>query len=133
VIYQSDRVFKLWDYTDGHAQLLFRSPPTDDEPFNIDLVFLGVERLDIPTKLDGVSMSEPENLDRYHDLHRLTSGGKEYSIVAVAFRIFKNQHELMESSLEYFGREESKDPGEALSHTGLFRRRREVAGRISPD
>jgi hypothetical protein len=131
MIYQTDRVFKLWDYTVGHAQLLFRSPPTDDEPFNIDLVFLGVKRLDIPTTLNGLAMSTPENLDRYNDLHRLTSGGKEYSVVAVAFRIYKNQHELMESSLEYFGREEYKDPGEALSYTGLFHRRREVAGRTS--
>lgn len=64
MIYQSDRVFQLWDYTVGHAQLLLRSPATTDEPFNIDIVFLGVETLDIPTRMEGLSMEKPERLAR---------------------------------------------------------------------
>ena len=135
MIYQSDRDFQLWDYTVGHAQMLLRSPASIDEPFNIDIVFLGVEKLDIPTRMAGLTMMRPEPLARDDggpkDLFRLTSAGKEFSVIAAAFRIYKNQHDLMESSLEYFFNEEEKDPGEVLSHSGLFLGLPEVAGRAS--
>jgi hypothetical protein len=132
VIFQSDRDFQLWDYTVGHAQLLLRSPASISQPFNIDLVFLGVEELDIPTRLRGLVMMEPERLIRVGGgskaIHRLISGGKQHTVVAVAFRIYKNQHDLMESSLEYFTPDPGKDPGEVLSHSGLFLSLPEVAG-----
>jgi hypothetical protein len=135
MIYQSSRVFKLWDYTVGHAQLLLRSPASADEPYNIDIVFLGVVQLDIPTRMQGLTMEEPEPLARAEQAepgwgvsHRITTGGREYVVVAAAFRIYKNQHDLTESSLEYFTLGAEKDPGEVLSHSGLYRRSPEVAG-----
>jgi hypothetical protein len=134
VIYQSDRDFQLWDYTVSHAQLLLRSPATTAEPFNIDIVFLGVKELDLPTSMRGLTMTGPEPLldagRSPRDRYRLTSGGKEYAIVAAAFRIYKNHLDLKESSLEFSSREE-KAPGEILTHSGLHRGSPEVAGQAS--
>ena len=124
MIYQSDRTFQLWDYTVGHAQLLLRSPATADEPFNLDIVFLGVQGLDIPTRLPGLVMLKPEPIERpgrkIRHRHRLLTGGDEYEIVAVAFRIYKNQLDLTESSLEYFHSIPPGSPGEVLCHSGQF-------------
>jgi hypothetical protein len=130
MIYQSDRVFKVWDYTVGHAQLLLRSPATEESPYNIDIVFVGVERIDIPTRMNGLTMEEPEPLPggALCDAYRIKTGDEEFVIIAAAFRIYKNQHDLMESSLEYFSRDQQeKSPGEILSHTGLYLRSPEVA------
>jgi hypothetical protein len=131
VIYQSDREFQLWDYTVSHAQLLLRSPATTSEPFNVDIVFLGVKELDLPTSLKGLTMTRSEHPTPAgrgpRDRYKLTSDGKEYTIVAAAFRIYKNHLDLKESSLEFSSREE-KDPGEILSHSGLHRHSPAVAG-----
>lgn len=129
MIYQSNRVFQLWDYTVSHAQLLLRSPATEAEPFNIDIVFLGVEELDLPTIMRGLTLTGPHGnpgaSDR--DVYRLTSNLREYTVVAAAFRIYKNYLDLKDSSLEFSTRVE-KDPGEILTHSGLHRRSPEVAG-----
>lgn len=130
MIYQSDRHFRLWDYAVGHSQMLLRSPASDDEPFNIDLVFLGVDRLDLPTSLVGLAMFGPEpialGVESPRDIYRIRSGDKEYTVVAAAFRIYKNHHNLMDSSLDYFV-DDQKDPGEVLAHTGLYLGLPEVA------
>ena len=135
MIFQSEREFQLWDYTIGHAQLLLRSPATAEEPFNIDLMFLGVKRIDIPTRMAGLTLLEPQpsapDAGRHENIHRLVSGGREYTVIAAAFRIYRNHHDLTESSLEDFSLKPPRDPGELVSHTGLFLADLEFVGRSS--
>jgi hypothetical protein len=120
--YQSDRHFQLWDYTVGHAQVLLRSPASRDDPFNIDVVLVGVDKLEIPTRMQGLTIVGPEpTSSRPGDptgVFRLTSGDKAYAIVAAACRVTRNQLDLMESSLEYFGPDQGGDPGEILCQSG---------------
>ncbi len=120
--YQSDRNFALWDYTVSHAQLLLRSPASSDDPDNIDVVLVGVETLEIPTRMHGLTITGPEPLERRPgdpiSIFRLTSEGNEFRVTAVACRVYKNRLGLMDSSLEYFGPDDPADPGEILCHSG---------------
>ncbi len=111
--FYSGRRFRIWDYNVGHNQLLLRSPTSDGAETNIDIVFLGVEYLGIPSKLVGVGLMPAERnhakkierlmgrpIDR-RSIHVLISGGKEYLLVAAGYFVSRNRLDLFESSLEY--------------------------------
>ena len=55
---QSDRDFRLWEYRVSHDQLLLRSPQGETHWRNLDLIFVGVEYLDLPTLLRGVELRQ---------------------------------------------------------------------------
>lgn len=90
MIYLSNRKFKLWSYSISHCSLLLRSPMQflDEDEYsskndhNIDMEFWGVEYLNIPTKIDSLSIDEEKsipislNLDR----NKLSKQGKVYII-----------------------------------------------------
>ena len=111
--FYSGRRFQIWDYNVGHSQMLLRSPISDAAETNIDIVFLGVEYLGIPSKLVGVGLMPAERnhakkierlmgrpIDR-RSIHVLISGGKEYLLVAAGYFVSRNHLDLFESSLEY--------------------------------
>lgn len=109
-----DRTFKLWDYNVSHNQMLLRSPKTSTLPTNIDIVFVGVEYLELPTKIEGLTLVQPDAADRQRvvALGELAHGSEIFAIqardcrhlvVAAAMRIYENDLDIFESSLEQFG------------------------------
>jgi hypothetical protein len=102
--FRSDHQFRLWDYKVSHDKLLLRSPESSLQPYNIDIVFYGVERLDLPTMIkDGLEISGPEASAAHggdSHLFRITADGREYCIVALACYVFKNRLDVTDSILD---------------------------------
>lgn len=111
---RSDRVFKVWEYRVSHAQLLLRSPKSEAHPRNLDVIFVGVEYLDLPTRLEGIEIL-PGDADDVRDAQRghgkpvgrecvfaLSSTGRRHIVVATSVRELANDLDLFESSLETF-------------------------------
>lgn len=134
MIYSSERWFQIWDYTVSHQQLLLRSPVTIDLPRNVDLIFLGVEYLSIPSSLRGLEFDQalPEESaevmrglragSEVSGVYTLVSEGRRFYIVAAAFRVYENDLDLFESSLEYFSDKNlSGQAGDLLVHSGMTR------------
>jgi hypothetical protein len=117
--FRSDHHFRLWDYHVSHDKLLLRSAVSPSQPYNIDIVFYGVERLDIPTLImDGLEISGPgQSAGRggYSHVFQITADGQEYSVVALACYVFKNRLDHMDSVLDLLiGEGETEEMGEVL-------------------
>jgi hypothetical protein len=134
MIYSSERRFQIWDYTVGHGQILLRSPSSPEQPRNVDLIFLGVEYLGIPSTLFGLGLDQaPSEVStevkrglrcgwEESSVYTLVSEGRRYHVVAAAFRVYENDLDLFESSLEYFSaKDRGPQPGELLVHSGMTR------------
>ncbi len=118
--FSSGRTFKIWDYRVGHNQLLLRSPESPGMAGNVDVIFVGVDYFDIPTRIDGLEFVEPTDSEIAHfdaqvsRAHRssevfcLTSRDRRYFVVGVAFWVVENNLDTCVSSLETpgFGRPE---------------------------
>ena len=102
--FRSDHHFRLWDYDVSHDKLLLRSAESPSQPYNIDIVFYAVERLDIPTLfMGGLEISEPDPSEGPRDglnIFRIAADGQQYSIVALAYYVFKNRLDTTDSILD---------------------------------
>ena len=108
------RNFRLWDFRVSHDQLLLRSPKTAENPKNLDVAFVGVEYVELPTKLKELTVGEAGDNDfRRADqavgspvprgqVFVIESGGRRYVVVAAAVKVFENDLDIFESSLERF-------------------------------
>ncbi len=134
MIYSSEREFQVWDYTVSHQQILIRSPSTPEVRGNVDLIFLGVEYLGIPSSFHGLGLdvaSPEESAEVKRSLsggwegsgvYTLVSEGRRYSLVAAAFRVYENDLDIFESTLEYFTKDaRGPQPGELIVHSGMTR------------
>ena len=106
-----NRHFQIWEYKVGHQQLLIRSPKSQDHATNLDLIFVGVDYLALPDSMNGISIvpaNEAEMefasafFDSYSKVTVLETGGKRHMVIAAKFRVFENDLDLFESSLESF-------------------------------
>jgi len=52
-------MFRLWEFKVSHNQLLLRSSKKKFQSRNIDIAFVGVGYVEIPTKLDGITICQP--------------------------------------------------------------------------
>jgi hypothetical protein len=103
-MYESKRSFKIWDYNVSHKQLLIRSPRTNGEVENIDLVFWGVERIELDSAFDGLSLARVAR--NSEDSVPVFSVGNGH-VVAAGCKVLVNQLEIFDSSLVYFDRDRS--------------------------
>jgi hypothetical protein len=106
------RSFRLWDFRVSHDQLLLRSPKNASAPRNLDVAFVGVEYLELPTKLRELTLgaAEPDDHKKAEQvLGRLipkdwvfviSSDERRHLIVAAAVKVFENDLDIFESSLE---------------------------------
>jgi hypothetical protein len=115
--FQSNRTFRLWDYHVSHDQLLLRSAKTESHPHNLDVVFVGVEYVRMPTHLKGLDI-EPASpgeimatgteigrtVAHPSQVYTVTSGRERYVIVAASVRTEQNDLDIFVSSVESFGR-----------------------------
>ena len=119
-VQMSKRTFKLWDYNVSHNQLLIRSPKNEDINSNIDLKFVGVSYLNIPTLFEGCSFVEPSpdeideityvlkgkfNID---NIFVIFTSKKRYIVVAKSCQFSENNLDIFETTLECFGHENLK-------------------------
>lgn len=112
-MFSSERRFRLWDYKVSHKQLLIRSPRGADVETNVDLVFWGVERMDLATSFDGLVLS---TTDEGH--FQIQTDGKFFQVVASGFKVLENSLDIFDSSLEGFAAtSENRDLGTLLAHS----------------
>ena len=105
----TSRTFQTWVFIVSHGQLLIRSPKTSECPTNMDLMFLGVEYMDLPRFLRGFEVVEPndadvslirERLDKLGSSDRIfviSSNNRRYHVVAAALQISENEREIFDS------------------------------------
>lgn len=106
-----DRKFQIWEYKVSHQQLLIRSPKSESHATNLDLIFVGVDYMALPTSMNGISIV-PANEEELQfastiagqpfQVIVLETGGRRYLIKAAHFRVSENELDLFESSLESF-------------------------------
>lgn len=108
------RTFRVWEFRVSHDQLLLRSPRTAQHSQNLDIIFAGVDYLDLPTKLGEIELTHPaaDDLRRVHaayredvaerDVHVIVSGGRRFVVVAAGMKIIESDMDIFESSLESF-------------------------------
>ncbi len=127
--FESDRRFQVWDYHVSHARMLIRSPSGAQSPTNIDIIFFGIKYIGIPStflglRIDTISVDETLQLGLTRDEHddssttfRLESEGRFYYIMALACRVFENELDLFDSSLENPCEDRPRsDPGQVIAH-----------------
>src|SRR5688572_10122978 len=123
----SHRIFKVWAYTVSHSFLILRSPlmfPDQenydkDKDFNIDIEFIGVEFMEIPSMLEGIVITElvderiPTKLlglktklgGKGNKFFEIKCQGHTYYLVAANYRIGKSrwisEDRISNPNLEY--------------------------------
>ena len=65
------RRFQLWQYRVSHGEMLVRSPRDDEHPRNADLMFFGVEYLELPRFLPDLEIDEVRDADVARVVERL--------------------------------------------------------------
>ena len=114
-IFKSDRYFTFYDIVVSHGQLLLRSQKTDELTNNIDIIFLNATYIQSFSRLWGIKISRVEDsidvinydtVKKYlgykdHYLFEIESNNEKYYIAASSLRVFENQLEFSESSLNY--------------------------------
>ncbi len=106
------RSFQFWQYHVSHGELLVRSPRDDAHPRNIDLMFVGVEYVDLPRHLPGLEIDDPEDIDmaraqarlgKHVELRTVTilkSHERRYMVIAAAMQIVENDMDIFDSPFE---------------------------------
>ncbi|MEU2496481.1 hypothetical protein [Streptomyces sp. NPDC007883] len=56
VLFGSDRVFRVWRYGSGHSQLLLRAAPDSAHPVRLDLLFEGVDAMQLVTRYEALEL-----------------------------------------------------------------------------
>ena len=111
-IFNTKRYFTISDYFPSHKQLLIRSSKTNENSKNIDVVFFGVNYLQIPTSFKGMSIDvlDKDDLIITKELETFRNLGNNYIfkisseksisfLVASFVRVFENSLEFNETSL----------------------------------
>lgn len=106
--------FQLWDYSPAHQQMLIRRPKSEGYARNLDVAFVGVEYVECPTMLTDLIVCRADGEERAELEERmgrsvpeqqafaLRTGGRSYLVAAAAVKVFENELDLFESSLERF-------------------------------
>lgn len=112
-IFRSDRYFTLFDIVVSHGQLLLRSQKTNEITKNIDVIFFDTRYIQTFSRLSGLRIKKLENgfgitdyntVKKYLDsennyLFEIESNDERYYIAASFVKVFENQLEFSESSL----------------------------------
>ncbi len=89
---------------------MLRSPRSDSHARNVDVVFVGVVYVDLPTRLRGLRIREGDATDTERVGNRVTSGvrvfavdsdGGRYLISASAVKVTENDLGVFETTLDF--------------------------------
>jgi len=121
-IFKSERYFTLFDIVISHGQLLLRSQKNDINEKNIDIIFFDTTYIQTFSRLKGVCISKIKNASDYisystvqkyleydnNYLFEIESNNERYYIAASFVRVFENQLDFNESSLNVEGGKENE-------------------------
>lgn len=104
----SDREFKIWDYRVSHGSLLIRSPKGTGISRNVDLVFVGVDYMALPSRLHGAMLSFGTVEDRMTvtaligdsyagQVYVLVSEECRHFVVAAACQVDENDKDIFDT------------------------------------
>ena len=111
MVFASDRQFTLWDFNVSHTHLLLRSAISISFKTNIDIMFIGVEYLELPARINGVSIVSASSDDIIKaerglgrpcdglNVYCIVSNEHRYLVVAFGFQVMENELEWFDSSL----------------------------------
>lgn len=121
-LFSTNRELRCWEYTVSLRQLLLRSPKGETgEATNLDIIFLGVRFIQMPTGFKGLTISKGgdthvELVERAvgapvkpNRVFVLTTERREFLILAATMRVEENTLDLRETSVEF-------SPSEARTH-----------------
>ena len=125
-MFESKRIFKVWDYRVSHQQLLIRSPQRPDTTTNIDLVFWGVKTFRLDTLLRGVDVRAAEAADiqalGLNDyvaagakVFLLSEGDHSAFVVSGGMKVLENDLDIFDSSLHSPQDAEDRNLGQTLA------------------
>lgn len=63
-LFSSSRAFQLWSYTVGHRELLLRSTKDAGLATRVDVLFVNVEAINIPTTMPRIDIVEADERER---------------------------------------------------------------------
>ncbi|WP_240138103.1 hypothetical protein [Streptomyces sp. MUM 178J] len=66
VVFASARRFRVWRYGVGHSQLLLRSAPDPSNPERLDLLFEGVEAIQLVTHYEALELHTLDEAENGH-------------------------------------------------------------------
>lgn len=106
--YSSRRTFQIWSYDVSHSMLLLRSPASDRDNEQVDIVFKGVDFISIPTRIRDMVIEkssadfshlpiEPHVLSARH-LYEVAGSGARGLIAAAAVYMDARRCEYFEES-----------------------------------
>jgi hypothetical protein len=102
------RQFQFWMYRMSHGELLVRSPRDAENEENVDLIFVGVEYVDLPRQLPGVKVDVPtadevkwlgSRVGRPVEASKVTvleTQGRRHLVLASFFKVETNKLDLLE-------------------------------------
>ena len=108
-MFNSKRVFQIWDYSVSHGQLLLRSAKADEHATNIDIVFWGVRAINLDAVLKGVALARTDNG------YRIESNDRTQVVTAAGCKVFENSIDIFTSTLVDFSAVEQIDRGKLLA------------------
>lgn len=90
---QSKRSYKLWFFSVTHGMMLLRSPSSDTQSSNVDLIFRSVDHLKIPMQLDGIRIHprSPDRPGRDGKIFILESSNRQFAVEALDLRVEENE------------------------------------------
>ncbi len=104
--------FQFWEYRVSHGQLLVRSPKHAAAPRNVDLIFSGVEYVDLPRHLPQLELDDPRDDDVLRAGERLGKPvedrcvfvlkcqGRRHIVVAAAVATVESDTEIFDSPFD---------------------------------
>ena len=110
---KSDRRFQVWEYQMSHGMLLVRSSRSPEQATNIDLLFVGVEYMDLPSSMDGLELDAPTTIELSHLAARtgkpiaapavtmLVTGGGRFTVVGTTITVSENDWDIFASPIEF--------------------------------
>jgi hypothetical protein len=110
-VFQSERSFQFWDYNVSFRQLLLRSPSHSDCASNVDIVFWGVSKIQLPTLLNRPVISVRRGVEPAADgklLFSIEADNESGIIVAEGCKVLENALDLFDSSLVYAHRDRAE-------------------------
>lgn len=125
-MFESNRLFKVWDYRVSHQQLLVRSPQSPEAATNIDLVFWGVKTFCLDTILRGVDVRaagvkdiQAMDLGDYAaaggKVFLLSADGRTAYVVSGGMKVLENDLDIFDSSLHSPQDVENRNLGQTLA------------------
>ena len=128
---QEKRKFKLWEYKVNHALMLIRSPRPKLGMTNLDIIFYGVEYVEIVQLLgNGLRFVEPTESETakvkerlgsrlrpgWAKLFALKSGNQRYLVAASEVQVVENQLDIDESVLDLAFQGKTSELGTIIYH-----------------